>query len=397
MKSISHLLVSARPLLCGIALPALVLALTPALAFAQSSNTKTGENALASITTGDGNTANGYHAMAATTEGSSNTGIGRTALFRNTEGSYNTAVGRDAMRNNLSGVANTAHGAYSLGTNTDGNYNTAIGYLSLHESVTGFSNTALGYAALRASTSGDGNVALGFRALDNTTGGRNIGIGVYAGTNLTTGENNIAIGAAGVAGESNTIRIGKKDVQTRAFIQGIYGTPVNGGVQVVVNSAGKLGVLTPSSARFKEKIEPMNEASEAILALNPVTFRYKAELHTDDVPQFGLLAEEVEKVNPDLVARDETGKLSGVRYEAVNAMLLNEFLKEHRTVQAQSRKLDEQQAKIAELEAAVAQQKHLEATVARQQTQIDALTAGLEKVANEKKRALPEATFVVAR
>ena len=367
MKYTPRISVSLRSLLCRITLPALVLALAPLLAQAQSGNTATGENALTSITTGDGNTANGYHAMAATTEGSSNTGVGRTALFRNTEGSYNTAVGRDAMRSNLTGVANTAHGAFSLGTNTDGNYNTAIGYLSLRESVTGFSNTALGYATLQLNTSGDGNTALGYRALENATGERNIGIGSLGGASLTTGDYNIAIGAAGVAGESNTIRIGKKDVHSRAFIQGIYGTPVNAGQQVVVNSAGKLGVISPSSARFKEKIEPMKNASEVILALNPVTFRYKAALLTDDIPQFGLLAEEVEKVNPDLVVRDENGEPSGVRYEAVNAMLLNEFLKAHREVQA--------------LKATVAQQeKDFKATSAQQQKQIEALSTGLQEV-----------------
>jgi len=158
-----------------------------------------------------------------------------------------------------------------------------------------------------------------------------------------------------VAGESNTIRIGDESVQTATYIAGISGRTASGGAAVFVNSNGKLGTST-SSARFKEEIKPMGEASEAILALKPVTFRYKPEIDPKGIPQFGLVAEEVEKVNPDLVARDKEGKPYSVRYDQVNAMLLNEFLKEHR-------KNEEQQA-----------------TIARQQKQIEALAAGLQKV-----------------
>jgi len=154
---------------------------------------------------------------------------------------------------------------------------------------------------------------------------------VSAGSNLTTGGNNIDIGAPGVAAEANTIRIGKS-AQKKTFIAGIRGVTVASGVGVIVGTNGQLGTIL-SSARFKEAIKPMDKSSEAILALKPVTFRYKEELDPDRIPQFGLVAEEVEKVNPDLVARDEDGKVNTVRYEAVNAMLLNEFLKEHRKVQ----------------------------------------------------------------
>jgi len=198
----------------------------------------------------------------------------------------------------------------------------------------------------------------------NTTGANNIALGSNAGSNLTTGSNDIDIGAPGVAGEANTIRIGKQGTQKQTFIAAVSGVAVSGS-QVVVSSSGKLGVAT-SSARFKEAIKPMDKASEAILALKPVSFRYKEEIDPDGIPQFGLVAEEVEKVGPDLVARDADGKINTVRYEAVNAMLLNEFLKEHRTVQ--------------ELKSIVARQ---EASAAQQQQEIKALTASLKEQASQ--------------
>ena len=176
-------------------------------------------------------------------------------------------------------------------------------------------------------------------ALLNNRGSNNIAVGSQAGANLTTGSNNIDIGALGSAGEANTIRIGRSGTQRKTFIPGIRGATVANGVGVIVGTTGQLGTVV-SSARFKEAIKPMDNASEAILALKPVTFRYKKELDPDKIPQFGLIAEEVEKVNPDLVVRDEDGKVNAVRYEAVNAMLLNEFLKEHRTVQGQQKEID---------------------------------------------------------
>jgi len=175
-------------------------------------------------------------------------------------------------------------------------------------------------------------MANGFNALaHNTTGSFNIALGNNAGFNITTGSNNIDIGNGGVAGDANNIRIGRAGTHTNTFIAGINSVTVAAGVGVIIDSSGHLGTVT-SSARFKEAIKPMDKASEAILALERVAFRYKQELDPDGIPQFGLIAEQVEKVNPDLVVRDEDGKVNTVRYEAVNAMLLNEFLKEHRKV-----------------------------------------------------------------
>ena len=190
---------------------------------------------------------------------------------------------------------------------------------------------------------------------NNTAGSSNIAVGSQAGYNLTGGSNNIDIGNKGVAGEANTIRVGKSGTQTATFIAGITGTTIAGGVGVLIGSNGRLGTIN-SSARYKENIQPMDKASGVILSLQPVTFRYKHELDPQGIPQFGLVAEQVEKIDPDLVARDENGKPYSVRYEAVNAMLLNEFLKEHRTVQEQG------------------------ATITELKKQIAALTAGLQKV-----------------
>ena len=188
--------------------------------------------------------------------------------------------------------------------------------------------------------------------LNNHTGSSNIAVGSQAGANLTTGSNNIDIGALGSAGEANTIRIGKSGIETKTFIAGIRGATVANGVGVIVGTTGQLGTVV-SSARFKEAIKPMDKASEAILALKPVTFRYKKELDPDKIPQFGLIAEEVEKVNPDLVVRDGDGKVNAVRYEAVNAMLLNEFLKEHRTVQGQQKEIDALKTELKEQKALI--------------------------------------------
>ena len=233
----------------------------------------------------------------------------------------------------------------------------------LVSNTTGSFDTATGVDALQSNTTGNNNSANGYLALSsNTTGSSNIALGVSAGANLTTGSNNIDIGNAGVAAEANTIRIGTLGTQMATFIAGIRGTPISGAMAVGVNSSGQLGVRA-SSARYKDAIKPMDKASEAILALKPVTFRYKHELDPDGIPQFGFVAEQVEKVNPDLVARDEQGKPFTVRYEAVNAMLLNEFLKEHSKNEEQQSRIEQQEAKIAV-----------------QQRQIEALTAGLQKV-----------------
>jgi len=199
----------------------------------------------------------------------------------------------------------------------------------------------VGLGSLQHNTTGESNTAIGSTALnDNTTGSGNIAVGDDAGHALTTGDDNIDIGNLGVAGESGTLRIGAAGAQTRAFIAGIFGVTASGGTPVVINSSGQLGTAT-SSRRFKDEIKPMDNASEAILALQPVTFRYKKELDSTGAKQFGLIAEDVAKINPDLVVRDAEGKINTVRYDAVNAMLLNEFLKAHRLLEQQREEIDE--------------------------------------------------------
>ena len=346
-------------------------------------NTAVGWQALTSNTTGSDNTALGSAAGDSIKAGSQNTAIGSSALFGaiNASSSYNTAIGFQslysvstgygnvangwqALYSNRTGIYNTATGAEALYSN-DANannvtdFNTATGGRALYTNLSGTSNTATGYLALYYNKSGSYNTAEGISALsNNTTGSNNVAIGRDAGANLTTGSNDIVIGASvsGVAGESNTTRIGKPN-QAKTLIGGIYGKTVASGsaLSVFIDNTGKLGTVK-SSARFKDEIRPMDNTSESILKLEPVSFRYKKELDPDGVTQFGLIAEQVEKIDPKLVVRDEDGKVSTVRYEAVNAMLLNEFLKEHH-------KMEQQAAAIAQL-----------------QKQVEALSAGLQKV-----------------
>ena len=311
-------------------------------------NTFLGEGALGNNLAGYGDTATGAY-----------------ALISNSSGSYNTAAGFSALSDNTTGGKNTATGAYALLFNTTGFNNTATGNGALLTNTTGSNNTANGYSALFYNTTGGSNTAEGYQALHNsTTGSNNIAVGKGAGSNLTTGSNNIDIGSAGLAAEANTIRLGTAGTQQATYIAGISGTTVAGGVGVIIDRNGHLGTVV-SSERFKDSVKPMDKASEAILALKPMTFRYKHDLDPEGIPQFGLVAEEVQKVNPDLVARDEQGKPYTVRYEAVNAMLLNEFLKEH--------------GKVQKLEATVAQQrKDFEAAVAELKGQIQRVSAQVE-------------------
>jgi len=241
----------------------------------------------------------------------------------------------------------------------DGGYpgqNTAEGEdaLFILDTSQGFENTAVGYEALRGLTTGSGNTAIGYDALNLAMNGAsyNIAVGHNAGLSIVEGSNNIDIGNLGQIDDSATIRIGTKGTHQRTLIAGIYGVSIANGLGVTIDRFGHLGTVA-SSARFKENIEPMDKASEAILSLQPVTFHYKKDLDPDGIPQFGLVAEQVEKVNPDLVARDEQGKPYTVRYEAVNAMLLNEFLKEHRKVQEQGATIKRQRK---DFETAIAQQ-----------------------------------------
>jgi len=346
-------------------------------------NTAEGEDALLKLTIGIDNTAIGFDALVSNTRGNDNTAVGFDALFSNTIGQKNTAVGVNALIFNTKGEENTAMGGNALLSNTTGRGNTAVGLNALVTNKTGGANTAIGIDSLFSNTTGDNsvangngalfdnttgffNVAIGVDALgQNTTGNNNIALGTFAGLAIRAGSDNIDIGNDGVTGDANAIRIGTKGTHKNSFIAGIHGVTVAGGIGVIIDGNGHLGTVT-SSERYKREVKPMDKKSEAILDLQPVTFRYKEELDPDGIPQFGLVAEQVEKVNPDLVARDEQGKPYTVRYEAVNAMLLNEFLKEHRTV-------EEQQATIHQLNSAIAQQ----------QKQIQALTAGLQKVSKQ--------------
>src|SRR4029077_10263394 len=238
------------------------------------------------------------------------------------------ASGFRALWNNRTGDFNTAFGAGALLYNT-GEENTATGAAALLNNTTGDSNTGAGSAVLYNNTTGADNTANGYQALSsNTTGSDNIALGDLAGSQLSTGDNNIDIGNVGVAADSVTIRVGTVGTQTKTFIAGINGAAVTG-ASVFVSNSGQLGTAT-SSRRFKDEIEPMNKTSEALFALEPVTFRYRKEIDPVGTQQFGLVAEDVEKVNPALIVRDKEGKPYTVRYDQVNAMLLNEFLKEHK-------------------------------------------------------------------
>jgi hypothetical protein len=313
-----------------------------------------GSNSLSRNTTGFSNTATGSFALYLNTEGNGNTATGVDTLSQNTFGGGNTATGAAAMESNTIGGFNTATGNGALSSNTTGGTNTACGAGALYSNTNGDGNTSNGDGALLNNRAGSYNTASGYQALwRNTSGNSNIALGVSAGSNLSTGSSNIDIGNIGVDGEAYTIRIG--DVQTRTFIGGIRGANTGNAdaIPVVIDSAGQLGTAS-SSRRFKDEIKPMDKTSEAILKLKPVTFQYKGD--TKGNAQFGLIAEEVAAVNPELVVRDAEGEIYTVRYEAVSAMLLNEFLKEHRTVQ------------------------ELKSIVTEQQKQIDTLTASVQKV-----------------
>jgi hypothetical protein len=322
-------------------------------------NTAEGEDALFSLTTGSSNTAIGYHALHNSTTGIDHTAIGSEALASLSAGAGCTAVGSQALSNDVFGGDNTAIGSSALHSNTTGALNTAVGFNTMVANTIGSNNTATGLEALSLNTTGGANSAYGFAAINNnttgnnntavgtdalqrnTTGSNNIALGSFAGFAILDGSFNIDIGNLGKPRDSFTMRIGKQQMNT--YIAGISGVTVAGGLGVVIDTDGHLGTAT-SSARYKENIKPMDKASEAILALKPVTFRYKQELDPKGIPQFGLVAEQVEKVDPDLVARDSEGKPYTVRYEAVNAMLLNEFLKEHQKVE----QLEKQVAALTE-------------------------------------------------
>jgi hypothetical protein len=307
-------------------------------------NTATGDSALYANSTGNRNTAIGNAALLTNTSGNRNTAIGAMTLFLNTADD-NTAVGASALSANTTGVANTANGSQALFSNTTGNDNTANGSDALYHNTTGTYNTVNNFAAL----------------LNNTTGNNNTALGVFAGGNVTTANNVICIGTDGA------------NVSNSCYIGSIFGQTSSGGTAVFINSAGKLGT-TASSRRFKDDIKPMEQTSEALFSLKPVTFRYKKGIDPQGIPQFGLVAEDVDAVNPDLVVRDKEGKVYTVRYDVVNAMLLNEFLKEHRKMQ----KLE------AALEAVSERLKLQEATIQKVSAQLEPGKSAPQMVNNNR-------------
>jgi Chaperone of endosialidase len=354
------------------------------LANTADANTATGAGALLNNTTGETNTAAGVFALFDNTTGGSNTATGFAALGNNSTGSFNTANGANALLSNTTGVKNTGLGYQALSNNITGENNTGTGHNALLNNTTGFGNTGTGFQALQNNTTGNANTAYGANALaGDSTGGGNTAIGTGALFKNTTGDSNTALGVsagANVTTGTNIICIGSEgaNVNNSCFIGNIHGvtTAINDAIPVVIDSAGQLGTMS-SAYRFKEDIATMEKSSEAILSLRPVTFHYKTD--TKSTPQFGLIAEEVAKVNPDLVVRDKEGRPYTVRYDQVNAMLLNEFLKEHR-------KNEEQEATIAQLKR----------DSAEQLKQIETLAAGLQKVSDQLELGQPAPRTVVS-
>jgi hypothetical protein len=320
-------------------------------------NTAEGLDALFSLTSGTFNTAIGWLSLASVTTGGLNTGVGAGTLLLNTADG-NTATGAAALLNNTTGFGNTANGGFALATNVTGNNNTAVGRDALTSNTTGGANTAVGASALANHTTGSNNTAIGREALLNdTTGESNVAIGRSALANNTNGVTNIAIGTdsgGSVTTASNVVclgfGVGGANVDETTWIGNIFGVTTQSGTTapVVVSNTGQLGTLA-SSERFKKDIAAMEKTSEAILALRPVTFHYKTDV--SETPQFGLVAEEVAKVDPALVLPDRQGKPYTVRYEAVNAMLLNEFLKEHRKVEQLEKQMEALTASLQKVSA----------------------------------------------
>ncbi len=350
-------------------------------------NTAIGSSALQYNTTGQFNTASGYDALFYNTQGVSNTASGIRALFNNKTGNQNTATGSQALLNNTTGTNNTATGTDSLGLNTTGNYNTSAGVASMYFNTTGAENAATGYAALYRNTTGNNNTADGVNALYNNTTGinntamghqamfnngsgyRNVAVGYQAGF-AVTGSDNITIGAQnqGKAAENGVTRIGNKSYQAKIFIAGISGvkTGLAAAKTVFIDANGQLGTIK-SSRVYKEDIHPMGSVSERLLALQPVTFRYKEAYDDGSTPvEFGLIAEDVAQVFPELVVNDADGKPETVRYDLVATLLLNEFQREHAIVEAQGREFARLKRELAQLQAIVARLDHVTITVASQ-------------------------------
>ena len=328
-----------------------------------TSNVAFGYNALINITSGSENVAIGVGSLPQTSTGSFNTAIGRNSLFWNTIGFYNTASGNLAMENNTSGYYNTANGFMSLRNNTSGNYNAVNGSSALYFNITGIGNTANGYQSLYKNTSGSLNLADGYQALYNSKGKLNVGLGYRGGYNITTGLNNIAISNLGTSTDNGVIRIGTTGTHTATLIAGINGVTATGGVAVYIDANGQLGTVT-SSRRFKNEIKSMGNVSDKLLQLRPVTFRYKSSDSKGGHPlQYGLIAEEVAKVFPDLVQYYKQGKPFTIYYHLLTPMILNELQKANKKVTAVQAsyvtKIQTLEAKLASMEKAQIEQQKL--------------------------------------
>ena len=363
-------------------------------------NTGSGYEALYSNTTGNANTALGDQALYYNTIGNFNTALGFSALNANTQGEYNTASGHEALGSNTTGNANTASGYEALYSNTTADYNTASGYGALY-SNNGVSNTASGYEALYDNKTGTENTASGVHALSaNTSGSNNIAEGYHAGENLTTGSNNIDIGSPGVKAESAVIRIGTitgtTSIQSAAYIAGIYGvTTGTAGAEVFIDSSGQLGTVS-SSIRYKEDIQPMAEASERLLELRPVKFRYKKANTSGEKPiQYGLIAEEVAEVYPELVVRDATtGRIDGVRYDELAPMLLNEMQQQQQKIAAQANVIAAQTTELAAQGAEIRDVKQQQLRTQQQMAELKALNLATQLA---QRKLLAKDEFVATR
>ncbi len=374
----------------------------PAASNAGSNNTASGEAALQFFTTGTNNTAAGFAALQysitgdyntadgalalRTTSGSNNTATGANALegplFGNNTGDYNTATGSSALQSNTTGYSNTAAGFQALLSNTGGYSNTASGVNALYSNTAGIDNTASGQDALFSNSTGNDNTATGVQALNLATGSGNVALGFQAGLNVTTGSSNIEIGNAGAAADNKVIKIGTEGTHKKTYIAGIFSNTAVSGLTVVVGSNGELGAVS-SSERFKTDIAPMGSNTEKLQRLRPVTFHYKAD--AQGPRRYGLIAEEVAGVYPELVVHDNQGRIDGVRYDELAPMLLNEMQKEHSTVASLVAQQEADAAKIEQQAAIIDKQGVKIASLERKVAEVDDLKQQLSAVIKQQK------------
>jgi hypothetical protein len=329
----------------SVSLIILVSAFATDRAFAISVNTSYGTGALGSSPTGNYNSAFGYDALYSDSTGANNSAFGVDSLGFNTTGNDNTGIGEQALFFNTTGSYNAATGAFALNNNSTGANNTAFGYLALYSNTVGKGNAAQGVNSLYSNTTGIRNLGIGSNALyTNVSGSYNIALGFDAGYNVANGNNNIEIGASGTASDDGTIQIGVQGTQTSTSIAGIFGTTVTGSA-VYVTPTGHLGVLA-SSERYKTDVATMGSSTGKLDLLRPVTFKLKTD--RQGTVQYGLIAEEVAKVYPELVIRNAAGRIEGVRYEELAPMLLNEVQKQQAAIRTLTAKQDAYALKFGE-------------------------------------------------